>query len=146
VGCAPETSGGPYWNEKTLEPEPFICPQYSYPEKSMRKFGRGVANIVTAPLEIVNQPLNYLYRTESGGVIPGITAVVIGVPAGVGWMVYRLLSGALDVATFPLPFWRPVIKPEFVVNDFQKRQVLQIKSDEEMKQRLAPYRCPADRP
>ncbi len=127
---------GPYWTEKRLDDKPFICPQYSYPEKAARKFGRGVANVVTAPIELFNQPLNYLCRTERSGFIPNATALVVGVPAGVGWVIYRALAGAFDIVTFAVPPFRPVIHPEFVSNDFQKRRILQIKSPEELKHRL----------
>ncbi len=128
--------GGPYWTEQPLEPGPFICPNYSYPEKVVRKFGRGLANIITAPLELVNQPLNSLHRTQTAGVVPGTTSLLVGIPLGVGWTVYRALAGVIDVATFPLPFFKPLIKPEFVMNDFQRRSILQIKSPEQTKRRL----------
>jgi putative exosortase-associated protein (TIGR04073 family) len=128
--------GGPYWTEQPLEPGPFICPNYSYPEKVVRKFGRGLANIITAPLELINQPLNSLHRTQTAGVVPGTTSLLVGIPLGVGWTVCRALAGVIDVATFPLPFFKPLIKPEFVMNDFQRRSILQIKSPEQTKRRL----------
>lgn len=142
--CPPPTAAkdeagrdaGPYWKEKELEPRPFINPQASYPEKALRKFGRGLANIVTAPVELVNQPLNYAYRTENQGVISSLTALVVGVPAGVGWLVYRAVTGVVDVVTFPAPFFEPLIEPEFVMNDAQKRHVLQIKDRQEMEERF----------
>jgi len=145
VGSCPPLPGserdvGPYWTEKCFEAKPFIPPGASYPEKAFRKLGRGVANVISAPIEIINQPLNFLYRTEQAGVIPNTTAILVGIPVGVGWMVFRALGGTLDLATFLLPTWDPVVKPEFVTNDFQRRRVLQIKNTEELRRRLEPYR------
>jgi putative exosortase-associated protein (TIGR04073 family) len=129
---------GPYWTEKTLEPRPFIDPKASYPEKALRKFGRGVANIVTSPVELINQPLNYLYRTGPSGVVSSTTALIVGIPVGVAWVVIRAAVGVFDVISFVAPPFQSIIKPEFVSNDFQRRRVLQIKSREEMERRLPP--------
>jgi len=127
----------PHWKEEAMEPGPFITPCDSYPERAVKKLGRGVANMVTSPLEIINQPVNSINRQQTDGVIANTTAAVTGVAVGVGWTIWRLLAGAFDVVTFFAPPHKPVIDPEFVTNDFQKRSVFQIKSREEMKERLA---------
>lgn len=76
-----------------------------------RKLGRGVANVVTAPLELIRKP--YLVGEEEGG-FAGIT---VGLAQGVKAMAMRELAGLYEVATFCLPIpkeFQPLVYPEFV--------------------------------
>jgi len=76
-----------------------------------RKLGRGAANVVTAPLELIRNP--YLV-SEQDGALAGIT---VGLVHGVKDLVVRALAGVYEVATFLLPVpkgFRPLVSPEFV--------------------------------
>lgn len=76
-----------------------------------RKLGRGAANVVTAPLELIRNP--YLV-SEQDGALAGIT---VGLVHGVTDLVVRAVAGVYEVATFLLPVpkgFRPLVSPEFV--------------------------------
>lgn len=75
------------------------------------KFVRGLANILTSPLEI---PRNVQNLTEESGVLVGWTG---GICQGIGMMALRIIVGAYETVTFPVPLpadYVPVIQPEFV--------------------------------
>lgn len=76
-----------------------------------RKLGRGAANVVTAPLELIRNP--YVV-SEQDGALAGLT---IGLVQGVKDLVVRAVAGVYEVATFMLPIpkgFRPLVSPEFV--------------------------------
>jgi len=83
----------------------------SYWNGAGRKLGRGAANVVTAPLELIRNP--YLVSEQDGG-LAGIT---VGLVRGVKDLVVRAVAGVYEVATFMLPVpkgFRPLVSPEFV--------------------------------
>ena len=84
----------------------------SYLDGATRKLGRGVANIVTAPLELLRMPC--LVSQRDGGV----SGATVGLAHGVVAMVSRGLSGVVETVTFfaPVPKkdFAPLISPEFV--------------------------------
>lgn len=77
----------------------------------LRKLGRGVANILTAPLEIIR---TYTITNREEGFIAGHT---VGLLIGVVRTGYRAAAGVYEVGTF---YWSgrnnyaPIVKPEFV--------------------------------
>lgn len=82
-----------------------------YLEGSTRKLGRGVCNLVTAPLELIRTP--HLVAQQEGEV----AGATVGMIQGVGALIIRELAGAIEVATFFLPFpngFEPLVQPEFV--------------------------------
>lgn len=82
-----------------------------YADGSTRKLGRGVCNVVTAPLELIRTP--YLV-TQQDGSMAGAT---IGLIQGFGAVVSRELAGVVEMVTFFLPFpngFNPLVKPEFI--------------------------------
>lgn len=75
------------------------------------KFLRGLANILTSPLEV---PRNIQNMTEEQGVLVGWTG---GMAQGIGMTALRIIVGAYEVVTFPIPIpegYKPVIEPEYV--------------------------------
>ena len=76
-----------------------------------RKLGRGVANVVTAPLELAREP--FLVKERDGM----IASLSIGVVRGIGMTVVRAAAGVIEAVTFPIPIpknFEPLLKPEFV--------------------------------
>jgi len=87
----------------------------AYADNALKKLGRGIANVVTCPFEI-------LYRIgevneESGP----LAAFTWGVLDGFWRMGVRAVAGVYEVVTFPLPVpkgYRPVVDdPEFFMED-----------------------------
>jgi putative exosortase-associated protein (TIGR04073 family) len=86
----------------------------NYPMAALRKGGRGVANVVTSPAELIRQ---FQRAKRHDG---QVAAHTVGIANGFAWMFARIGVGVYEVLTFPLPFnnFNPVIYPEFVdVND-----------------------------
>ena len=86
----------------------------AYINGSMRKLGRGIANIVTSPGEIVR-------TTSLVGREKGIIAETsVGITQGLWRMVLRAATGVFEGGTFfidaPKGF-EPIMKPEFVWAD-----------------------------
>ena len=83
----------------------------SYIEGSSRKLGRGLANVVTAPLELVRTPT--LVAQSEGGLVAGTVGLVQGFWAAL----VRELAGIVEVATFFVPVpkdFQPLVRPEFI--------------------------------
>ena len=103
VGVALLTGGlaTPVWAEPTS----------SHVDGALRKLGRGVANIATAPLELLRTPT---LVSQRDGYLAGIS---VGVVQGAWRAIQRAAVGAFEVVTFyaeiPNDFG-PLMKPEFV--------------------------------
>ena len=82
-----------------------------YGKGSTRKLGRGVANIIGAPLELIRTP--YYVERDDGG----FASITVGIVQGVGAAVVRELAGIVETVTFPIPVpknFSPLLLPEFV--------------------------------
>lgn len=82
-----------------------------YLDGSIRKLGRGVANIVTAPLELIRTP--YFVEERDGG----FAGFSVGIALGVKAAIVRELGGVIETVTFCIPIprdFKPLVKPEFV--------------------------------
>jgi putative exosortase-associated protein (TIGR04073 family) len=101
-------SFSPTWADSTKEKE--IIRQH------VHKFSRGVINIGTAPLEI---PKQMIKRAQDGKGPDGeLAGYLTGTITGVGWGLWRLTSGIVDV--FSAPFSgneKGLIDPEFISED-----------------------------
>ena len=83
----------------------------SHVSGSLRKLGRGVANIVTCPIELPRTIENVALKD---GYVAGAT---VGILQGVWRTVLRGVAGVFEVVTFPAEIpegFTPLIKPEFV--------------------------------
>jgi len=83
----------------------------SYADGAFRKLGRGVANIVTCPLELIRTP--ELVGRKDGYV----AAMSTGLAQGAWHTVVRGLAGVWDVVTFYAAIpegFRPLVTPEFI--------------------------------
>ncbi len=80
-------------------------------DNPMTKLGRGLANIVTFPLEVPEQ----ISRTNNSD--GPFAASTVGVLKGFGWAVGRACVGVFEAATFLIPYpkdFQPVLKdPEY---------------------------------
>lgn len=83
-----------------------------YCQDPVRKLGRGVANIISSPLEIPN---NMISRWRCDNAI--FESLVVGLPTGILRMVMRCGVGAFETVTFLFPVpsgYCPVMEPEYV--------------------------------
>jgi len=84
-----------------------------------RKLARGTANIVSGPLELLNQPVRLAKKEESFQ--RQVTGALAGVFVGVGYGVGRIVAGAFDIVTAPILVpQRAIIEPEFMSPDFME--------------------------
>jgi len=84
-------------------------------DNALTKLGRGIANMITFPLEVPEQ----ISRTNnSDGMFAGYT---VGVLKGLGWAVGRACVGVFETATFLIPYprdFKPVLKdPEYFLEN-----------------------------
>lgn len=82
-----------------------------YCDDALKKLGRGAANCVTFPLELIEQ-------VKRANLSDGpMAAYTWGLLKGVGMMGVRAVVGVYEVVTFPLPLpkeYKPILKdPEF---------------------------------
>ena len=87
----------------------------TYPKNSWhaasRKLGRGAANVVSAPLELIRKP--FLVGQKDGG----LAGMTVGVAQGLGAAVIREGAGLVEVVTFWTSFpndFQPLVMPEFI--------------------------------
>ncbi len=96
--------------EETAAPEAM-----SYGDGVRTKLGRGIANVFTAPLELIRTP--ELVGRETGSLAAQLTT---GIVQGVWQTIVREVAGIYEVLTFyaevPKGF-RPLVKPEYVWKD-----------------------------
>lgn len=84
-----------------------------YPTQVGEKLGTGIANVVTGVAEI---PKTMMITGRKEGAAYGMTA---GFFIGIIHMAGRLFTGALDIATFPVPT-TPIPNPAFIWDDFNR--------------------------
>ena len=93
--------------EKIIGPHP--SPYFN----AFKKFGHGLINMGTAPIEIIKQPVVEAEKGESVGEF--LAGLVYGAAfAGPSWMIYRELDGIYAVTTFYCPSWETTINPEYI--------------------------------
>ena len=86
-------------------------PPQTYAQGATRKLGRGIANVATAPLEMIRTP--YFVSQRDGGV----AGVTVGIVQGMWASLLRELAGVFEVATFMVPIpskFEPLMSPEFI--------------------------------
>jgi len=87
----------------------------SYAGTPMRKFGRGLANILTCPAEIVKSAGEVNYKDGP------VAALTYGIVKGFYRAGRRLLVGGFELVTFFSPYpgdYEPIINdPEFFLSD-----------------------------
>jgi len=88
-------------------------PNESRINRAPRKLARGLANMVTGPFEIFNQPIRLAEKENK--FVPQVAGAVAGIPVGVAYGVGRITAGAFDIVTAPLMApGRAAIEPEFM--------------------------------
>ena len=92
--------------------------EYEYKEtNAVEKLTRGVANIVTSPVEIVR---NVYVESKYENAAYGMT---IGLGKGVFKTILRLGAGVVETLTFPFnfpdEFKDPIIQPEYVWEEWE---------------------------
>jgi len=85
-------------------------------QNALRKFGRGMANLLFGIAEVPNQ-ITKVNSEHGGG-----AAVTYGVGKGFLRWFGRELAGVYDIVTFPVPLpkgYKPIMQPEFPNDDWE---------------------------
>ncbi len=94
--------------------EPGAAAATKRPFGPVRKLGRGLANVSLGVLELPFR-ISVVYEDHGVG-----AAAFWGSLAGIQAAVTRMVVGAVEVVTFPLPLPRvgygPIVEPEFLLN------------------------------
>jgi len=97
-----------------------ISPVYAENYNALRKFGRGVTNIVLSCAEVPRQMIKVKEEVgQPGGDIAGL---FYGTLRGVGYWVGRTCIGVYELTTFMIPSYKPVVEPEFIFSDQEEEQ------------------------
>ncbi|MDE2028624.1 MAG: exosortase system-associated protein, TIGR04073 family [Candidatus Omnitrophica bacterium] len=92
--------------------------------RPIQKFGRGIANLVTAPVEIVKQERSSWIQ-GSAKTFHISAWLFCGAVYGVAMTVARAGSGVWDIVTFPFALpkdFKPLLKPDYVFQEWPRRQ------------------------
>jgi putative exosortase-associated protein (TIGR04073 family) len=106
--CAPAWSAGDEISERSVRP--------------FERFGRGLTNIITSPLELPAQIYNRAsYQQEHySNPFATIGGFLEGIPMGIIYFGWRLGAGCYDFATFPFErFDESIIDPEYVTFSYK---------------------------
>ncbi|MFH1360719.1 MAG: exosortase system-associated protein, TIGR04073 family [Candidatus Omnitrophota bacterium] len=92
----------------------FAAPSFALP-RPVEKLARGVANVVSSPLEIGKQITLEWRATDKKQL-----GFLGGLVKGVGFTLKRLGSGLVDIVTFPFELkevYEPIMKPNYVFEE-----------------------------
>jgi len=89
----------------------FLLPLYAEDYNALRKFGRGASNMILGVTELARQ---MGIVSEESGTVAGI---FYGAPRGLACWLGRTAWGFIELVTFPIPPYKPLIKPEFVLTE-----------------------------
>lgn len=87
----------------------FVLAPNAFAQNAATKLGRGVADIVESPIELVNGITQYSQHNP-------ITGIAAGTLMGTVGMMTRILAGVYELVTFPVPIpagYMPVMEPEY---------------------------------
>ncbi len=103
----------------------FFLPLYAQEEQSskakygpLRKLSRGTINIAFGWLEIPRQMIRV--KQEVGDTTGDVVGFTWGPLKGIACFVGRTAIGALELVTFAVPEYDPIIEPEFIFSEEQK--------------------------
>jgi putative exosortase-associated protein (TIGR04073 family) len=93
-----------------------LLPLYARDYNPASKFARGLVNTVFGWLEIPRQMVK-VKEAENYAVGGEFTGFFWGPLKGLGYFLGRFLVGGYELATFPIPAYKPLVRPEFIFND-----------------------------
>ena len=99
----------------------FVCCGISFAASNpAEKLSRGVANIITGPIEIAKQiDIEWKESAKQGSTRNVAVGVFAGIIKGMAFSVARIGSGVWDIVSFPFKVpanYEPVMKPDFVLD------------------------------
>ncbi len=103
-------------------------------EKMVFKFTRGIANLVTSPVEIPKQ--SYLTVRDRGPI-----GYLIGPLKGIGMTTYRAVIGGVETIFFMVPqpgYYDPMVDPDYVWNGWEEKRAKSLAEMEEPEQTAPP--------
>ena len=95
---------------------PLFATELANPGTPARKFQRGLINIALSPIEISHELKKEKYRDTWP------PSWLLGLGRGTFFGMGRILVGAYEVVSFPLPGYDPVLQPEFPYEHFPVEQ------------------------
>ncbi len=82
---------------------------------ALDKLSRGASNLTLSVVEIPRQMIRV--KQKQGPVSGDIAGVFLGSLKGVGCFIGRTAIGVYEVATFFMPSYKPIVKPEYIFSE-----------------------------
>jgi len=93
-----------------------FLPLYARDYNPLSKFARGMVNVGFGWLEIPRQMVKV--KAAEGDEISGEFAGIFWGPLkGLCYFIGRSAIGAYELATFPIPTYKPLVRPEYIFDD-----------------------------
>ncbi|NQT28645.1 MAG: exosortase system-associated protein, TIGR04073 family [Candidatus Omnitrophica bacterium] len=93
-----------------------LVPAYARDYNPLSKFARGLVNVTMGWLEIPRQMVK-VKEAENHEVSGEIAGIFWGPLKGFTYFVGRAIVGIYEVGTFPIPTYKPLIRPEYIFAD-----------------------------
>lgn len=101
----------------SLKSENYVGNEENYSDRAPRKLGRGMTNILTAPLEIPNQAVDL--AAENDEPAEQAAGYIGGFFVGIAYTGGRVVSGMYDIVTSPFGGPSvPTMDPDLIHSDF----------------------------
>ena len=93
-----------------------LLPVYARDYNPLSKFARGLVNVSMGWLEIPRQMVK-VREAENHEVSGELAGVIWGPLKGVACFLGRAIVGSYEVATFLIPTYKPLVRPEYIFAD-----------------------------
>lgn len=97
-----------------------FLPAYAKNYTPLNKLARGIVNTGLGWLEIPRQMIK-VKAAEEHKLSGEFAGIFVGPLKGLCYFLGRLAVGAYELATFPIPTYKPLIKPEYIFyNEYEE--------------------------
>ncbi len=88
---------------------------YAQENNALSKLSRGISNFALGWVEIPRQMVKV--KEEHGDVAGDVAGVFWGPVKGFAYFIGRTVVGAYEMATFLVPTYKPLVKPEYIFSE-----------------------------
>ena len=98
----------------------FVFSLYAEDYNALSKLGRGLSNISLGWIEVPRQMIKV--KQERGDGAGDVSGIFWGPLKGFTFFIGRTILGAYEVATFLVPSYKPLVKPEYIFSEEKEEE------------------------